>query len=129
MSLKVIIVEVVSDVMCPWCWVGKRNLEAAIKQSAGKYEIQVKWHPFLLRDSIPNEGQLKSPDTPDNPRVGMHMKRLGLEAGIDFTGKTDRTPNTILSHNLLRYAFENEKGGWKVQNEVQEKLFQAYFTD
>ena len=49
-------IEVISDVMCPWCWVGKRMLEAAIKVSQDKYDFEVTWHPYLLRPSMPREG-------------------------------------------------------------------------
>ena len=81
----------------------------------------------MLRPHTPLEGTLKSPDTPQNPRVGARMKAAGQQVNIDFTGKCDRTPNTLLSHMLLSYC-EKEKG-FEAQNELQERLFQAYFTD
>jgi len=126
--MKRIKVEMVSDVMCPWCWISKRNLEKAI-ESAGddKYEVSVKWLPFLLSPEAPKEGVRKVPNTASSPRVGQHMHQLGLQSGIDFTGKCDITPNTVMSHNLLRFALE--RAGERVQNEIQERLFQAYFTD
>jgi len=55
------------------------------------------------------------------------MKAAGQAAGIDFTGKTDRSPNTLDAHVLLDYVLE--EGGPAKQNEVQERLFKAYFTD
>eukprot|EP01134_Creolimax_fragrantissima_P006919 CFRG6919T1 len=127
MSKKIIMVEVVSDIVCPWCWVGKRNLETAIKSTADRFKVDVRWYPFQLRPGTPMEGILKAPDTPSNRRVGVHMKAVGQKAGIDFTGKTDRAPNTLYAHNLLHYAFQ--KGGSTLQNAIQERLFQAYFTD
>mmetsp|Transcript_11292 Transcript_11292/g.27770 ORF Transcript_11292/g.27770 Transcript_11292/m.27770 type:complete len:158 (-) Transcript_11292:57-530(-) len=72
-------------------------------------------------------GVLKLPDTPDNPRVGRHMKAGGEAVGINFTGKTDRSPNTLASHALLVHVLE--KYGAKKQNEVNEALFRGYFTD
>ena len=69
----------------------------------------------------------KPPNTPDNPRVGRHLKTAGEAVRINFTGLTDRSPNTLVSHALLEYALE--KHGQKKQNEVQEALFQGYFTD
>lgn len=125
--MKKILVEMISDVMCPWCWIGKRNLENAIKVGIKEYDVSVKWKPFLLRPSATKEGVAKEPDTSKNPRVGHNLRQLGLNAGIDFTGKCDRTPNTVMSHNLLRFA--EMQGGTKVQNDVQEALFNAYFTD
>ncbi|KNC82640.1 hypothetical protein SARC_05080 [Sphaeroforma arctica JP610] len=126
-ALKTILVEVVSDIVCPYCWIGKRHLEAAINETKDKFNVHVRWYPFQLRSETPIEGTLKSPDTPTNPRVGQNMRMMGQKVGIDFTGKTDRTPNTIHAHNLMHLAFG--KGGSVLQNKVQEKLFQAYFTD
>lgn len=123
-----IIIEIISDVVCPWCWVGKRKLETALKTyPGGPIEAQVTWRPYQLRPDAPLEGVLKSPNTPSNPRVPPRLKAAGAAVGIDFTGKTDRSPNTLLSHLLLDYALEEH--GWEKQNEVQEILFQSYFTD
>jgi len=72
-------------------------------------------------------GVPKAPDTPDNPRVGARMKAAGLAVGIDFTGKTDRYPNTLDAHVLLDYVLE--QSGYTKQNAMKERLFKAYFTD
>ncbi len=125
--MKKIQVEMISDVICPWCWIGKRNLERAIAIGSEQYEVTVKWSPYLLRPDTPKEGSVKDPDTPSNPRVGHNLRQAGRDAGINFTGKCDRTPNTVMPHNLLRFA--GLYGGDKVQNRVQESLFNAYFTD
>merc|ERR1712232_1015250 len=76
---------------------------------------------------MPIAGLPKAPDTKDNPRVGARMKLAGLAAGIDFTGKTDRYPNTLDAHVMLDYVLEQSNPA--KQNEVQERLFKAYFTD
>jgi predicted DsbA family dithiol-disulfide isomerase len=86
-------------------------------------DFEVRWHPFLLRPAHPLEGVLKSPDTPDNPRVGARMKAAGAAVGIDFTGACDRAPNTVMSHCLLAYC-EQQKGA-KAQNELQELVFKV----
>jgi len=88
---------------------------------------EVTWSPYQLRPNMPVGGIPKAPDTPDNPRVGARMKAGGLAVGIDFTGKTDRYPNTLDAHVLLDYVLE--QNGSTKQNEVQERLFKAYFTD
>eukprot|EP00935_MAST-01C_sp_MAST-1C-sp1_P001732 g1732.t1 len=75
---------------------------------------------------MPLEGIEKAPDTPDNPRVNYRLKKIGEDVGIDFTGKCDRSPNTVLAHCLLDYALLAE--GPEKQNELQEILFRAYFT-
>jgi len=127
LNKKQVQVDVVSDIMCPWCWVGKRKLESAIKQSAGDYDVTVKWHPFLLRPDMPREGTIKAPPTPDNPRVGARMKMTGQSVGIDFTGKCDRAPNTILAHSLMKHVLDTK--GADTQNKLQEVIFRGYFTD
>lgn len=81
----------------------------------------------MLRPGIPEEGVPKAPNTPNNPRVGVRMQSAGAAVGIDFTGKCDRVPNTLLAHCLLDYVLEAH--GAAKQNEVQEGIFKSYFTD
>lgn len=121
-------VDVVSDIVCPWCWVGKRNLEEAVRRlPADEAAPIVRWHPYQLRPQAPREGAPKPPATPDNPRVGARLAAAGRAVGIDFTGKTDRTPNTLSAHTLMDFAAK--AGGPAVQNALQEVLFRQYFTD
>lgn len=49
-------VDIVSDVMCPWCWIGKKKLEAAMRQLEDKFQFRVRWQPYLLRPEAPPEG-------------------------------------------------------------------------
>ena len=57
MSSKALVnVDIVSDVMCPWCWIGKRKLEAGMKQLEDKIEFRIRWLPYLLRPEAPPEG-------------------------------------------------------------------------
>ena len=104
---KKVTVDVVSDILCPWCWIGKRNLEEALRQlpqDGRSSSVEVRWHPYQLRPATSREGAPKAPSTPENPRVGQRLKAAGQAVGIDFTGKTDRTPNTLSAHTLLDYA-------------------------
>jgi predicted DsbA family dithiol-disulfide isomerase len=105
--------------------VGKRRLEEAILENAGRFEVTITWRPFQLRPNNPPEGVLKSPDTPDNPRVGARMKQAGAAVGIDFTGKCDRSPNTLLTHVLMAHALTTTGSN----NELAEAMFRGYFTD
>jgi len=105
--------------------VGKRKLEAAVEQTKDKFEVQVSWEPFLLRPSMPEDGIVKPPNYQGAPKGP--LKSAGEAVGINFTGKTPRFPNTVPCHALLEYA--KDKLGWKKQNELQEIIFQAYFTD
>jgi len=107
--------------------VGKRKLEAAIASTQEEYDVEVQWKPFLLRPEMPPAGKQKAPNTPDNPRVGARLKAAGKPVGIDFTGLTDRYPNTVDAHRLLAYALR-EKGA-AVQDKLSEILFRSYFTD
>jgi len=93
-------------------------------------EATVSWKPFLLRPEMPLDGKEKAPNTPGNPRVGARLKSAGEAVGIDFSGKTDRYPNTVMAHMLLKYAEQEQvKAGSDVQNVVAEILFRHYFTD
>lgn len=94
----------------------------------GQYDFSVTWRPFFLhfeKQKANPDGIPKAPDTPSNPRVGARMKQAGAAVGIDFTGKCDRYPNTVLAHCLLEFAAQKS---WTVQNQVAEILFHSYFT-
>jgi len=107
--------------------VGKRKLEAAIDVVKDRYDVTVRWRPFLLRPQMPEEGVAKPAPAPGNPRVSPSLKGAGEAVGIDFTGKCHRYPNTIRAHALLEYAAEVDGG--RKQNELAEVMFKAYFTD
>mmetsp|Transcript_69945 Transcript_69945/g.145828 ORF Transcript_69945/g.145828 Transcript_69945/m.145828 type:complete len:193 (-) Transcript_69945:337-915(-) len=100
-------------------------MEAAIARFPNDNFV-INWKPYFLRPNHPRDGVAKSPDTPENPRVGQRMKAAGLAVDIDFTGKCDRSPNSIFAHCLLAYALD--KHGPQVQGAVQERLFHGYFT-
>jgi len=86
---KKVKIDIISDLMWPWCWVGKRKLEKVITNSPN-VEVEVNWKPYFLRPNHPREGVEKPPNTLDNPRVGQRMKQAGEAVGINFTGKCDR---------------------------------------
>jgi len=104
--------------------VGKRHLETAIAQTDA--QVTVEWAPYFLRSNIPENGVPK-PGGPGRHQVGQRLRDAGQPVGIDFTGLTDRFPNTMKAHCLLTYALES--GGPQVQNQLQEVLFRHYFTD
>ena len=123
-------VDVISDVICPWCWIGKRRLEKAIA-SLGQ-PVKVRWFPFQLNPTMPKEGISRREYR--TKKFGSWERSLELDAqvaaagdteGIDFAfDKMERTPNTLDAHRLIWLA---EKEG--VQDAVVEALFRAYFTD
>jgi predicted DsbA family dithiol-disulfide isomerase len=127
-----LIVEVTSDVICPWCYVGKRRLEKAVAALAGRGDVRVRWQPFLLNPQMPKEDMNRKEYR--TAKFGSWERSLALDAqvtevgraeGISFAfDKAERTPNTLDSHRLIQLA--DEEG---VQDAVVEALFRAYFTE
>lgn len=127
-----ITVDIVSDVVCPWCYVGKRRLEAALDQLGNPEDIEITWHPFQLDPTIPAEGMdrqkyfiKKFGDEGRIKQMSEHLTQVGAEEGIDFNlEKITESINTLPLHKLLHVA--GEEG---FQSAAEEVLFQAYFTD
>jgi predicted DsbA family dithiol-disulfide isomerase len=127
-----ITVDVISDVICPWCLVGKRRLERAVAAVAGTHDVVVRWHPFQLNPDMPREGVERRAYR--TAKFGSWERSLDLDArlvevgageGITFAfGQITRTPNTLDAHRLIRLAGENG-----IQDAVVEALFRAYFTN
>ena len=125
------IIDVISDVVCPWCYVGKKRLDAALAVRPA-IKAEIRWRPYQLDPSIPPEGidrqdyLLRKFGDPQQI-VAMHQRitAQGLEDGIafNFVG-IDRSPNTFDAHRLIRWA--SEVG---LADEVVESLFEAYFID
>ena len=115
-----VLVTITSDLVCPWCWVGLRKLQAA--SELAKVDVDIIWKPFLLRPNTPQEGSPK--DGTATSRVPQRLKEAGKSVGIDFTGLTDRTPNTIDFHATMKYLLESKIK----QTPFQEAVFDGYFT-
>jgi predicted DsbA family dithiol-disulfide isomerase len=122
-------IEVVSDAVCPWCFVGKRRLEEALART-GETTIDVHWRPFQLDPTIPSEGldrraymRAKFRDDARLVEVHARLRALGSEVGIAFDfDAIKRSPNTLDAHRLIRWA-----GVAGVQDAVVERLFSDYF--
>jgi predicted DsbA family dithiol-disulfide isomerase len=127
----VVQVDIVSDVMCPWCIVGFRQLEQALAAvGVGAY---VRWHPFELNPQMPAEGQNltehimekygSSQEQSEANRT--HLQGLGQELGIDFAFTPEsRIVNTFQAHQLLGWA--QTEG---LQHPLKMALFEAHFTE
>jgi predicted DsbA family dithiol-disulfide isomerase len=125
-------VDVISDVICPWCYIGKRRLEKAIAAANGQHDVQVHWHPFQLNPAMPKAGISRKEYR--IRKFGSWGRSLELDAKVfvigEFEGihfafdKTLRTPNTVDAHRLIWLAGQND-----CQNAVVEALFRAYFTE
>jgi predicted DsbA family dithiol-disulfide isomerase len=124
------ILDIVSDVICPWCFIGKRRLERALA-IAPQPEIKIGWRPFQLNPDMPPEGmdrkaylQAKFGDG-DGGRRYDQVRAAGAEEGIDFAfERIKRTPNTLKPHRLIRRAAKAER-----QDAMVEALFRGYFLD
>ncbi|MBS0471704.1 MAG: DsbA family oxidoreductase [Proteobacteria bacterium] len=124
-------IDVVSDTVCPWCFIGKRRLGRALAMRPD-VEAQVFWRPYRLDPTIPREGvdrraymKAKFGDNPRSAAMGEAIRSEGAGEGIEFAfDKIAKSPNTLDSHRLIRWA-----GGVGVQDEVVERLFKAYFVD
>jgi len=125
-------IDVVSDVMCPWCYVGKRRLEKALELLPDNIEVKINWRPFQLDPTIPPEGRDRQKylsqkfGSPEQiADVYDPIRQAGEIEGIpfNFEGIT-LSPNTINVHRLLRWAAQSD-----LQDEMSERLFRAYFID
>jgi predicted DsbA family dithiol-disulfide isomerase len=121
-------IDVISDVICPWCFIGKRRLEKALDDRA----VTVRWHPFQLNPDMRREGIDR--ESYRIRKFGSWERSLELDAQVAAAGqgegiafnfeKMARTPNTLDAHRVIWLA--GERG---FQDAVVEALFLAYFTD
>jgi predicted DsbA family dithiol-disulfide isomerase len=124
-----LVIDVVSDVVCPWCYLGKKRLEAALAEGG---PAQVRWRPYQLDPTIPPEGldrktymSAKFRDEARLAEAHARLTALGAEVGVAFDfAAIRRSPNTLDAHRLIRFATEAGKG-----DEVVEALFRAYFVE
>jgi predicted DsbA family dithiol-disulfide isomerase len=127
-----LVVDVTSDLICPWCFVAKRRLERA-SSILGK-TLEIRWHPFQLNPEMPVEGldrrlyrSAKFGSWEQSRRLDAQVSAAGAEVEIRFRHDLmKRTPNTFRGHVLLGAAL---KDGLQIQNSVAERLFQAYFLN
>lgn len=123
-------VDVISDVVCPWCFIGWRQLEKAL-EIAG-LEGDVRWHPFELNPQMAHEGEdiaehvrRKYGATAEQSAATRgRMREIAEPLGIDFSGRSKRIWNTFDAHRLLHWARDTGK-----QTALKLALFEAYFTD
>jgi predicted DsbA family dithiol-disulfide isomerase len=123
-------ISVISDVMCPWCFVGKRRLERALARLP-HIDAMVTWWPFLLDPTIPPEGVdrgeylRKKFGSADGGEMYLALREVGREEGIDFAfDSIERSPNTVDAHRLIYWA-----GDPRTQDAVVERLFRLYFLE
>lgn len=124
-------IDVVSDVVCPWCYIGKKHLEQALAKRPD-LEVELRWLPYQLDDTIPAGGMPREEymlrKFGARERIeAMHerIREVGKADGIAFAfEKITVSPNTLDSHRVLRWAAEAG-----VQDAVKERLMRAYFVE
>lgn len=124
-------IEVYSDVVCPWCFIGRRRLEQALETAGYAQEAHIAWRPFQLNPTMPKEGMdrrvyldAKFGGADARRAIEERVAKAGEADGIEFAfDRIARTPNTFDAHRLIWFA---EQQG--CQDQVVEALFHSYFT-
>ncbi|MDE8602406.1 DsbA family oxidoreductase [Marinomonas sp. RSW2] len=125
-------IDIISDLVCPWCYLGYSRLKQAIEQLGDDYKIDIRWQPFELHPDMPAEGADR--ETFLGERFGSSEKlneathalqQVGIEAGIQFNfSEKDRLPNTKLVHQFVLAAAKSN-----LATPFVLAVFHAYFTD
>jgi len=124
-------IDIYSDTICPWCFIGKRRLERALAERP-QSDLQISWKAFQLNPQMPPEGidrqrylELKFGGPAGARQVYDQVRRVGAEESIDFAfDAIKHTPNTLDSHRLIRHA-----ASAGLQDQVVQALFDAYFLE
>ena len=124
-------IEIYSDVVCPWCFIGKRRLGQALETAGYAQQAHIAWRPFQLNPTMPKEGMdrhvyldAKFGGAEARRAVEERVAKAGEADGIVFAfDRIERTPNTFDAHRLIWLA-----GQQGCQDEVVEALFHSYFT-
>ncbi len=130
---KTIKIDIVSDVVCPWCYLGKARLERALA-AMKDVSAEINWRPYQLDPTIPRGGvdrkKYMEAKFGTGPRLGEIHKQLegfGREVGIRFNFEAIKVaPNTMDAHRLIRWAAQ---AGADMQGKVVDRLFKLYFTE
>jgi len=129
---KPLLIEIASDVVCPWCYIGKRRLEKALALLEGEVEARIEWLPFQLNPGMPAGGMARADyrrqkfGSLDKGRaLDARVAQEGAGEGIAFAfERMQRTPNTVAAHRLIDLAQKQGRG-----DAVVAALFRAYFED
>lgn len=130
-------IDIVSDVVCPWCYVGKRRLEAALATLRARepaLDLDVRWHPFQLNPDLPQEGvdrrrylEAKFGGAARAAQIYERVRAAGQASGLDLAfDRIERQPNTLDAHRLIAWAQHEApvRAGALVEG-----LFHAYFVE
>lgn len=131
MTQKAISLIVVSDTICPWCYLGKARLQQAAALVAEEVQIRVRWEPYMLNPGMPLEGMTrrdyrtaKFGSWEKSQELDAKVEEAAAETGVPINHQAMlRTPNSLLSHAFIAVAFK-----LGVQNAIVDALFEAYFV-
>jgi len=126
------LIEIASDVVCPWCYIGKRRLEKALAQLGGEIEARIEWLPFQLNPGMPEGGMARADyrrakfgSLERGRALDARVAQEGSGEGIAFAfERMQRTPNTVAAHRLIDLAQSQGKA-----DPVVDALFRAYFEE
>jgi len=127
-------IDIFSDTICPWCFIGKRRLERALAERP-QTDLSIRWRAFQLNPDMPAGGmdrgrylEQKFGGASNAEAIYDQVRAAGETEGIEFAfERMKRTPNTIDSHRLIRYAGQKAQQGQGRQGAVVQALFDAYF--
>jgi len=126
-------VEIFSDVMCPFCYMGKRKFEMALEQFSGKEKVEVIWRSYQLNPMIKTDPSMRIDEYLSKEKgisrerateMNNYVKEAGEKVGLTYNFEKVVVANSFKAHRFLHFAASKGK-----QNEAGEKLFKAYFTD
>jgi len=129
-------IDIWSDVVCPWCYIGKRRLEQALAESGEQAEIT--WHSFQLDPSSTNDdprdlaerlGEKYGRGREWAVQANEHVTLVAAEVGLDFNLQDAKAANTVDAHRLIHLARELAESGEDLHGLLKERLLKAYFTD
>jgi predicted DsbA family dithiol-disulfide isomerase len=126
-------VEIWSDVMCPFCYIGKRKFEKALEQFPQKDRVEIEWKSFQLNPDMKTEpgksindylAEVKGWEPAYAEEVNNHVTKIAAEVGLEYNMDKAVVANSFDAHRFVQYAKTQGKG-----DEAEEQLFKAYFTD
>ncbi|MBP9211766.1 MAG: DsbA family oxidoreductase [Bacteroidetes bacterium] len=126
-------VEIWSDVMCPFCYIGKRHFEAALKEFSGRDSVTVEWKSFQLNPSMVTDptrnvtqylAEIKGVSVEQAKKMNAQVTAMAKEAGLTYDFDKAVVANSFDAHRLSHFAKQFGK-----QDDVEERLFRAYFTE
>ena len=127
-------IDIVSDVMCPWCYIGKKRLEEAVRSLPEGLDIDIRWRPYQLDPTLPKAGKDRKQYLEEKFGGSERAKQIystivdaGREDNIAFNfSGIEVSPNTLDAHRIIRWAASEAPG---VQDRLVDLLFKAYFVD